>query len=267
MYSMSYNGQPGQHGYMIEIPAEDGDAAPAGFQLTQKFLSDEMKDVFVADTFIAQVLAWRQSWVAYNADGDNIGRYPQFHSFKNNPVDGMAYKKSHMQVILRIEGVDEPIVFGGYGPSKTIQIDNDYSYKPHSMWPYGLRPQLEELAGQATEELATQITPHLTFMATFTYAQKEDGSPDVVQAGSGKHVTAVVPWCVITDENWRAAFVGQENYRQNLVWWDEHGKQWVKDWSTLEAIAEAEQRDRPDASGGLVEPGADALAALSDLPF
>ena len=266
MYSMSYSGTPGQNGYMLEIDVEDTNSVPTAFQLEQKFLSNEMKDVFVTDAFEAQVLAWRQSWVAYDGSRNVVGRYPQFYSFKNNPVEGMTYRKSHMQLMLLIDGVAEPVVFGGHGITKTVQLDNDFSYKAHAEWPYGLVPQLRELAGHATEELKTQITPHLTFKALFSYFRDDAGKPKVVTAGSGSATTAVVPWAATTLDGWRDAFVGAEAYRKNLVWWDEFGRQWVNDWATRDAILEAEARDRP-SDEGMAEPGADALAALTDLPF
>lgn len=212
--------------FFINSDAVDGNA-PDGWEL------DEDGERYQTPSLAVSVLAVRKRISKEDADG-NMHYYP--HLTKNSDTVAGKFKR-HIQVMVLIEGVSEPMVLGLHGYTKTSCWDNPaggpYMQKQFDI---GIETALNRHIKDVYKSYHKAI-PFYGWSMTLEAARKS------LTVGTGKNTSKALPILLGSE----IEFIGAEKLKKNHILYEEHDCQsWVDEWQKRE-VATVEIEETSDA--------------------
>lgn len=277
---LTWHGQPveGRPGYWAcdveslkpvlenEEPDASGYIGPAGFWKVQELR-------FGRDPNAAPVLCYvtrrlrcvpigvrRRAIVTSDVDGRDYFFPPftrkdqRFDAF-GSVVSGKF--TSHVQVMVLIENVAEPVIIGLRGMSKTMSWDNDPTDKRwgNSDFAYGVYQQIGQYSKRAADaNKLKKVPPKLcTWIVDLVPAYQHNGEPYFVLV-SKQHETYVNPFTLDMTTGKKdmpaTRYVGHDRFRQLQELRGLMVKEWEEEWQDAEAMAKESQEHGAASDNG-----------------
>jgi len=227
-----YKGTDAEKGGFFAIDQDAIEGVPEDWEETEIQYGDDPNadfvPVYLTRTLTCTPIGVRKRTIITDEHGEEHV-YP-WRTPKRQRVEGKF--TSHFQVMVMVPGLEEPVVLGLHGETKTTSWDNDESGRyRNNNFATGVEQLLRAFADIASEQngypLPTVCLWQITLLPLFA-----NGKPHYVTMGNGKKVTHMNPFTArmnsASPDYIDAAFVGQENFAANQTLRQEVATEWEK---------------------------------------
>lgn len=244
--------------FAIDKDAIDG--VPEGWEEDAIQYGDDPKadfvEVYKTSKLVCTPIGVRKRIIVRDENGND--HYYPWRTPKNQRVEGRF--TSHYQVMVLVPGIDEPVVIGLRGQTKTTCWDNEVGGRyRNNDFPTGVEQLLKAFAHAASQQNG-YLLPKLCMWQIALVPLNVQGEPHYVQMGRGNSVAHMNPFTAIMNAKEReyiaAKFVGKEAFAENQTLRQEVALKWEQEWKDAEVMS---QRSSVQFAAAVVEDNIDAI--------
>ncbi len=241
--------------FAIDVDAIEG--VPEGWEETEIQYGDDDPDadfvpVYMTRNLVCTPIGVRKRTIITD-ENEQEHVYP-WRTPKRQRVEGKF--TSHFQVMVMVPGLDEPVVLGLHGQTKTTSWDNDEGgrYRDNN-FATGVEQLLRSFANAASQQNGYPL-PTLCLWQIALQPLFVSGKSHYVKMGSGKKVSHMNPFTArmnpTSPDYIDATFVGEEAFATFQTLRQEVATEWEKQWKDVAAMRELNQT-RPEFNAPVVE--------------